>query len=139
MNTTGQGRLSDPVAKAQLGVCRSGALSDADALGSPKARVHQQADDGRVASGVEVLALAYLEQTPELVVGEDRNRFLGELGWLHAVHGVAGQFVQLLHCPGEEGVQPAVAVVRSGRLPALELVGNEGPDVVRVIAVTVRV
>src|SRR6266498_5021446 len=75
---------------------------DADALASPEARVHQQANEGRVPPGGEVLALACLEQTTKLIVGEDGNRVLRDVGWLHAVHRMAGQLVKLLHCPGEE-------------------------------------
>ena len=40
-----------------------------------------------------------------------------------------GRQVALGHGPLEEGVQPPVAVVGGGRLPAGELVGDEGLDV----------
>jgi hypothetical protein len=62
------------------------------------------------------------------------------VGWLHADHRVAGQVVDLLPRPGEEGVQPAVAIVRGGRLPALELIGDEASEkrTASVYASTVR-
>jgi hypothetical protein len=53
---------------------------------------------------------------------------LGQLRRLHAVHGV-GLEVSLGHRSLEEGVQAPVAVVGRGRLPASELVGDEGLDV----------
>jgi hypothetical protein len=51
-----------------------------------------------------------------------------ELRRLHPLHGV-GLKVALSHHPLEEGVQAAVAVVGGGRLPAGQLVGDEGLDV----------
>jgi hypothetical protein len=53
---------------------------------------------------------------------------LGQLGRFHAVHRAARE-VALGHRPLEEGVQAAVAVVGGGRLPAGQLVGDEGLDV----------
>jgi hypothetical protein len=101
----------------------------ADALGAAPAAVDQQQDDGGVAATGEVAPLAGREQ-PSQVLGPDHvDRLLGELGWLHAVHG-AGRQVALGDRPLEEGAQAPVAVVGGGRLPAGELVGDELLDVV---------
>jgi hypothetical protein len=55
---------------------------DADALGAPQAGVDQQPDDGGVAAGGEVAALARLEQPAELRVGKGRDRLLdGTVGY----------------------------------------------------------
>jgi hypothetical protein len=53
---------------------------------------------------------------------------LWQLRRLHPVHGV-GFEIALSHGPLEEGVQTSVAVVRCGRLPAGQLVGDERLDV----------
>src|SRR6266542_9647 len=101
---------------------------DAGGLGHPDAGVDEQPDDRGVAAVGEVATVARLQQAAELVVGQDRGWFVGELGRLHADHRAPLEFA-FGDAPLEERLEAPVAVQGGGGLPALQLVGDEVADV----------
>jgi hypothetical protein len=85
--------------------------------------------DCRVPPVGEVAALAGFQQPAQLVVGQQRRRLVRDLRRVHAGHR-AGVQLALGHRPLEERLEAPVAVQGCERLPALQLVSNEGPYVV---------
>jgi hypothetical protein len=83
---------------------------------------------GGVATVGEVATVARLQEAAELVVGQERWWFVGELRRFHADHRARLEFA-FGDAPLEEGLEASVAVQRRGGLPALELVRNEVADV----------
>jgi hypothetical protein len=100
-----------------------GRLRDADA------GVEEQLQDGRVLPVGEVAALAGFQQPAQLLIGQHRRGLVGDLRRVHAGHR-AGLQLALGHRPLGERLEAPVAVQGRGRLPAVELVGDEGPYVV---------
>jgi hypothetical protein len=77
----------------------------------------------------EVAALAGLQQPAQLLIGQHRRRLVRNVRRVHAGHRADSQLA-LGHRPLEERLEAPVAVQRRERLPALQLVGDEGPHVV---------
>jgi hypothetical protein len=98
-------------------------------LGDPHPGVEKQPENGRVPPVSEVPAPTGLQQPAQLIVGQHRRRLVRDLRRVHAGHRASVQLA-LGHRPLEERPEAPVAVQRRERLPALQLVGDNGPHVV---------
>ena len=99
----------------------------ADAFGSAHPGVDQQQDDGAVTAAGELAPSQVLSSRVSCSARTTSTGCSGSWGGRMPFRGWTGG--RLGHGPLEEGVQPAVAVMGGGRLPAGELVGDERLEV----------
>lgn len=101
-------------------------------LPGPYAGGDQQPDDGRVAPGFAGPAIAHREEPAQVLGADDGNPGFGNGRGLHPGHRASGDLT-LFHQVLEQLGEAPVPLVGGGRHVALDLVQDEGLDVLAVI------